>query len=242
MPQFPAKQALEAIFQRAGDDVNKAVMGIEDWYNHVMDDLASKFKRQVQGVLLISGLVAAILLNADTIMIAGTLSTSPQLRAAVSNSTSALIADAKRRPESAPANAAPGGDYAGATVTTEPNGQSSRADDPVKKAMSEWQAALSRLVATEQMLKDTSLPLGWSNQPADVRALPWLTPPGVDDSWAKCIVRCVTKLAGLFATAIAATFGAPFWFDVLNTFVSYVSGKNKPTMASNVSQKADGQP
>lgn len=56
--------------------------------------------------------------------------------------------------------------------------------------------------ANEAQLKSLGIPLGW-NQPED-RSGNWY--------W-------LIKFAGILATALAATMGAPFWFDVLNRFV-----------------------
>ena len=38
----------------------------------------------------------------------------------------------------------------------------------------------------------------------------------------------LSKLVGLIATAAAATFGAPFWFDVLQKLISLRSAGNVP--------------
>jgi hypothetical protein len=60
----------------------------------------------------------------------------------------------------------------------------------------------TQVKANEEQLKSLGIPLGW-NQPEDRSGkLYWLI-----------------KFAGLLATALAATMGAPFWFDVLNRFV-----------------------
>lgn len=63
----------------------------------------------------------------------------------------------------------------------------------------DWTAKVS---ANEAQLKSLGIPIGW-NQPED-RSGKWY--------W-------LIKLAGILATALAATMGAPFWFDMLNRFV-----------------------
>jgi hypothetical protein len=50
------------------------------------------------------------------------------------------------------------------------------------------------------MLGEIGIPIGWKRAPDTVY------------SW-------ILKCAGLLASALAATLGAPFWFDVLNRFV-----------------------
>ncbi len=53
-----------------------------------------------------------------------------------------------------------------------------------------------------------AVPLGWSNAKGDFRGL-----PSDYGGWA-------AKVAGLLATAIAVSLGAPFWFDLLNALVN----------------------
>lgn len=64
------------------------------------------------------------------------------------------------------------------------------------------QAWAQQVKANEDRLEHLGIPVGW-NQPED-RSGNWY--------W-------LIKFAGLLATALAATMGAPFWFDVLNRFV-----------------------
>ena len=63
------------------------------------------------------------------------------------------------------------------------------------------------------------LPLGW-------RALP--ASPG---AW-------LLKVLGLLATAFAMSFGAPFWFDLLNKLVRMRSAGNVPRRADGTDRSA----
>jgi hypothetical protein len=47
-------------------------------------------------------------------------------------------------------------------------------------------------------------------------AVGWSTVPGNFSSW-------ILKMTGLLATTLAVSLGAPFWFDVLNKFISFRS-------------------
>ena len=61
------------------------------------------------------------------------------------------------------------------------------------------------------------LPLGWSRQSAACKKL--------KGSWAY-VGWGLGKLLGLLLTALAASLGAPLWFDVLSKFISIrASGK-----------------
>jgi hypothetical protein len=64
-------------------EVQKLQDGVEIWFNNAMDRVSGTYKRYTQIALLLIGLVAAILLNADTIRIWQTLSTNDQLRQAL---------------------------------------------------------------------------------------------------------------------------------------------------------------
>ena len=76
-----------------------------------------------------------------------------------------------------------------------------------------------RLDQTRDLLKATRLPLGWpEGLPFIQRPFDWKTFDG-------------SLLAGWLLTAIGASFGAPFWFDLLNRFVKLRSGGPRPDEA-----------
>jgi hypothetical protein len=68
-------------------------------------------------------------------------------------------------------------------------------------------------------LRELKLPLGWSSQRfAEMKAM---------DFW-----QVVTKLFGLLLTTVAASLGAPFWFDQLNRLGSLRNVGTKPSSTS----------
>src|SRR5262249_41172936 len=74
----------------------------------------------------------------------------------------------------------------------------------------------ARIDTTRDLLKATRLPLGWPDGvPFIQRPFDWKTFDG-------------SLLAGWLLTAIGASFGAPFWFDLLNKFVTLRSGGPRP--------------
>ena len=76
-----------------------------------------------------------------------------------------------------------------------------------------------RIDQTRDLLKSTRLPLGWPDGlPFIQRPFDWKTFDG-------------SLLAGWLLTAIGASFGAPFWFDLLNRFVKLRSGGPRPDEA-----------
>jgi hypothetical protein len=73
-----------------------------------------------------------------------------------------------------------------------------------------------RIDRTRDLLKTTRLPIGWPDGlPFVQRAFDWKTFDG-------------SLLAGWLLTAIGASFGAPFWFDLLDRFVKLRSAGPRP--------------
>lgn len=62
--------ALRPILDTAEQDVGKAIVGIEEWYDSAMDRASGWYKRQVRWVLLALGLLLGVLTNADTVQVA----------------------------------------------------------------------------------------------------------------------------------------------------------------------------
>src|SRR5581483_3609102 len=71
-------------------------------------------------------------------------------------------------------------------------------------------AALDGLSAA---IRVTDIPIGWTaNQTAVDKKIVWRALPDSVGAW-------ILKIAGLLATGLAISLGAPFWFDVLNKFM-----------------------
>ncbi|MBI3410583.1 MAG: hypothetical protein HY040_19780 [Planctomycetes bacterium] len=77
------KKALLALAAKAQGDVEQLRKEIEAWFNNAMDRVAGWYKRWSQAVLFACGLVIVILVNADTIAIATSLSQDPAMRTAM---------------------------------------------------------------------------------------------------------------------------------------------------------------
>jgi len=79
-PNESVRQALIPLVESAGNDAARARQNIEDWYNSSMDRVSGWYKRRSQVFVFIIGLVAAIALNADSVLVAKRLSTDRALR------------------------------------------------------------------------------------------------------------------------------------------------------------------
>jgi hypothetical protein len=73
-------QALRALAEQSGNDINKMRENLEAWFNGSMDRVSGTYKRRTQWVLFIMGLIITILLNVNTITIVKRLTTDTTLR------------------------------------------------------------------------------------------------------------------------------------------------------------------
>lgn len=177
----PARRALLALMDAAGDDVAKARDNIEDWFNTAMDRMSGRFKRRAQVLIMIVGFLLAVALNIDSIVIAKRLSTDKPLR-------DALVAAAQVR----------------AHTATPPANSASTTSTPSAGAKSSFDESLDEI-------KKLGLPIGWDHEDPQIAPCLLGTTASPED-WRR-------KLLGWLITALAASFGAPFWFDMLNKFI-----------------------
>lgn len=79
----PVKKALIALLDDAGNDLKKARENIERWYDDAMDRVSGWYKKQAQLLIFVWALILTVSVNADTILIANTLSHDATMRTAL---------------------------------------------------------------------------------------------------------------------------------------------------------------
>ncbi len=79
-------------------------------------------------------------------------------------------------------------------------------------------AARTQLERFQTEMASVSIPIGWDRQPA---------PPACREDCSARYLWRFRQFAGLLLTAVAATLGAPFWFDLINK-VSVIRSTVKP--------------
>ena len=216
------RSALTALFQDAGRDMASLKENVEIWFNQAMDRVGGWYKRKSQWVIAAIALVVTLVLNVDALLVVAHLNTQPGLREAV-------VAQAKAFTEHPPA--------VGATVSPADAG----APDASAAAPDE---VLVRAHAVEQELSKLSLPIGWfmppesSKQEGEIgrfQSQNFLVLPvrrGTDVWHAIDAARLGQTvrfhLVGWLLTALAASLGAPFWFDILNKFMSIRAAGKAP--------------
>jgi hypothetical protein len=79
----PVREALTALRNQAGGDMHRFQHAAEMWYDDVMERVSGWYRRRVQLMLWIFGIVVVVALNADTVQIGRTLWSDKAVRAAV---------------------------------------------------------------------------------------------------------------------------------------------------------------
>jgi hypothetical protein len=164
------EEALKCLRKEAGNDVAKLRESVELWFNSSMDRVSGWYKRRMQVILVVLGLVLAAAINADTLVLARRLAADEALR-------DALVAASQEYAKSAPA------------------------------AGQEQKQAGDRLKENLAAIRGLGLPIGWNRSAAEAEAADSI--PDSPGGW-------LLKAIGWLLTALAASLGAPFWFNVLN--------------------------
>ncbi|MCA9910422.1 MAG: hypothetical protein KC519_17315, partial [Anaerolineae bacterium] len=209
----------DPFFQKALDTllataryVEEAGAKLEFWFNTRMEQLSDTYKRNIQYLSLIIGLLLAMFLNADTLNIARTLWEDPTLRAAVAAAAREDVASGALSTE--------------IDQTQQQNEALQTPDQTEPTTPSNADLAQEAQDTIEQLLS-LRLPIGWEFRTvaqscfqADANALVcdnsrnlWSLLPANNPGWLGLLVR---KLIGYLITMIAVAQGAPFWFDLLN--------------------------
>ena len=81
---------LEPIVKEVGADATAIRAELESWFDHTMDRLGGAYKRWAQVILFLVGLVIVVAANASAYRIAVSLYVDPTVRAAVTESASAI--------------------------------------------------------------------------------------------------------------------------------------------------------
>jgi hypothetical protein len=217
--QFTDNKAGEALYTlavTAKGDIDAFQKHIENWYNDAMDRVSGWYKRYTQRVLLCIGLLLAVAFNVSSVRVAQTLWFDRDARAAMASAADAYV---KAHPN-APKDAGSASSGADATGSTQEDKSSNGAD--LEKKLEESAEAFNTATGT------ALLPVGWKHMRSDWHRM-WadvenLTAPRWSQGWWDAFDKDLGNslriflplVAGWFITACAISFGAPFWFDMLN--------------------------
>jgi hypothetical protein len=227
LPDGPARQALNAIFVDAKGDAEAFQKKVEAWFDTAMDRVSGVYKRWTQYFALVAGIVIAVALNANSILIADALWTDPLVREAAVKAAEAYAQQCAENP-TCPGNEKPAAETGSdATPTPEPSPAPPPAQEEAPPPVPGEAAAPNANEAAEagaktpsgsveetvkkaddvvkdvvKQVQEIGLPIGWEK---------W--PPDQTFNWPLAIL-------GWLITGFAVSLGAPFWFGLLKTFLN----------------------
>jgi hypothetical protein len=234
------KISLLILIDQAGNDIGKARANIEEWYDDAMDRVSGSYKRRVQWMLIGIGLLAAASLNIDTINLARVFWYNETLRGSVAAAAENYFR-AEPTPTPAPTAGAQGS-QGGLAAASKPAPVSSPSPAPTLdnetsaiQPSAGVQNPLRKISEIRSEIDRLSLPIGWVSAPditdrsyeglkeaelaerykqdlASYKVDPRRLPQDLND-W-------FLKVLGIFLTSLAVSQGAPFWFDLLNRFIT----------------------
>lgn len=251
-PDCYVRKALIPILELAGDHLDKALEGMEKWYDEAMDRVTGWYKRWSQVIALVVAFLVAFGLNADTFQIAKTLYSDQTVRAAVVNSAQELVSTVppavpsshpEKTGKSVPPEATitPSGkvDPTPSSVATPPLPKSGPA--PTPPAITAPQPGVGETkTSTEPQKKENPTSVEKKNEispptalEAQVKQIEKAFKLGIPLGWPdfrsfkKGICQPI-KWLGILFTAFMAVMGSNFWFDLLNQLVNVRGSGKKP--------------
>jgi hypothetical protein len=255
------QRAMLTAIDTAEGDLKKVQKNLEAWYDSGMDRVSGWYKRSTQWMVFWIGIAVAVAFNVNTVTIADFLYRNDAQRQVLVARAEAAARDtgfARRVAGQAPAPAAasrapavsapadssqqPGpdsvagdsGQAAGLAVARGDSGaRASAAPTPADFARPGRPAAVSDYAFAKAALDSLGLPIGWSHV--------HLSSPGKPATIWTVLTFVLVSLLGWAVTGLAATMGAPFWFDVLNK-VMVIRSTVKPREKSPEEGSEDRQP
>ena len=233
LPESDLRRALLTCIDTANYDLEKARKNVEQWFDSSMERVSGWYKRNSQVLLLCIGFSTAVALNVDTFKIANTLWRSPELRSdmvKLAQSVNDNIAALEKAKTSACKTAAAGEECKAATAKWDDarNPDVNKSLKDVGK-LSElglpigWDVChdgnpeSNKIESAPQQKQAEQCVAGWKVLGTDYRIMV----PENYFSW-------LAKILGLLFTAAAISFGAPFWFDLMNKLLDLRGSRPKP--------------
>ena len=232
LPESQVRATLLSLMDEVGDDLDKVKQNVQVWFNDSMDRVSGWYKRNTQLILVLIAFVVTTLLNADTLQLGQRLYQDTSLRTVVV----ARASNVKPPLEEAAAPPAGGG-------------------NKIESSRDIMDRMLQQLGMPLGWSEDDFKQLGISSDVRQGFGLFKSFDSGQGPIWSipRTVVQDMRrigrvawnllqglfttsfglrKLMGLALTAIAASMGAPFWFDLLNKLVNVRSAGTRPPKSS----------
>lgn len=200
----PSLQRALLVALDEADSLATARANVEAWFDSSMDRVSGWYKRRTQYWLIIIGVVTAVAMNIDSVRVINALSTNDTLRKAVVAQAEAAAKIEHPTPDNKV-------DFAKVKANVEGLGLPIGWDEELATALCLRQQKLPDAASVKP--DAASVKTAYA-KPAVATTDAWIDHPEVG---AGVVVEAAPRhWIGWLATAFAISFGAPFWFDVLN--------------------------
>jgi hypothetical protein len=206
----PLASVLAPLLDRAGGELDVLFRSVESWYTASMDRVTGWYKRRTKRNLFVIALAIAVLGNVDSFALYRYLSTTPEVRGAVVVAAQRYLDEHKDAPDTAKAT----------------------------PSEAQFKATVERLASLER----GGIPIGFSCLSSPITSSDMQMVKMLSGCWANTrqsvagTGSMALKVLGWILTALLVSFGAPFWFDLLNKFMPLRSSGPKPTARSDTSK------
>lgn len=255
LPDGGLKQSLLSLVAATGRDLSAFKTALEGWFNASMERVSGWYKRFAQKWMVLIGFGLAAAVNVDSIHIIQVLSANPNLAKAVASQAAAYSTNNKPPQAAEDKKKDREKNVAAAKKDLE---IAQAAKDPAKEADAQKKLDAALAPATIEEARDefqksvarlgnTGIPLGWDHdqlQSLDLEGKT-ITPSRVWQKRSQILPwlsqhrgQLFLLLAGWALTGLAASLGAPFWFDVLGRFVN-VRNSGKAPAEKDPTQSSD---
>jgi hypothetical protein len=234
LPECETKRSLLAIVATSNNSLKTFQDHLEEWFDSSMDSVSGWYKSKVQIWTAIIAVCVTIFVNADTIDIARKLLIYPVLRGQIVQDATNSRQAGQAPPALTGSQKAELSALTGWSADFQTFHRVEACHDP--KLRGNLQEVACRSQSDTEAAKIPGLANAWNDDSFPGTDLLTEMPSGMFFVW---IWRTVPgHLAGWLVTAIAASLGAPFWFDILNRFMNVRAAGTAPNEKNKDMSKA----
>ena len=214
------KETLMVLLDDAEHNIEKFKENIEVWFNNAMDRVGGWYKRRSQLTTFLMALLLTVALNVDALLIVHHLNTQPGVR-------DSLVAQAKAFAEHPPASLQNAPSAGGAPSGSKAESAREAEFDSIRSQLNQlslpigWFSASDKTNAAQQKFRGDNLLVLPRTSVSSWNPLEWT-------EWSGWLSNLSFHGVGWLLTALAASLGAPFWFDMLNKVMSIRSAGKAP--------------
>ncbi len=208
LPESRIRDVLLASMTDAKSDLDIVKANLALWFDSAMDRLSGHYKRRMQTISLVIGLLIALGLNADSLHVLQSLWRDQALRTEVLNVAVDTIAKGRD--------------------TARCSEEAQKATPPLTSDQIRAEATCLVKQASDAVSDAHVFPIGWSAKDwSEASAGGWR-----GAAWA------LVKTFGILWTAAALALGATFWFDMLQKIIGLRGAGPKPASLSGAKASA----